>query len=169
MEQHWKWAVGLVVTVSIPLGGTFVGNGFSQDPHGRGLILAGIWIIAGGIMLLLVPTVIWPFVRFMLGPVHGRMTALGDDRPRGALVISRAEYGLLDTPGFGPVDVTGTVQRKVRNGRLVIPVVNGDAFQVADPAPGKTKTLVVHYSVGRRNLMSATKDGDRLILPLPSG
>ena len=168
METNWAKAIGVLVTVSLTLGTGFILNGLNQKPHDHGQIVYGSWFLAGALMLVLIPSVIWPTIGRMLGPVRARINGLGGgSATRSSFEVTYADYGLRNTPGYGPVNVTDSVKSKVSGGRLVIDSVDGDAFGIGDPAPGRAKTLEVHYRSGRKQLKESKYDGERVTLPLP--
>ncbi len=79
--------------------------------------------------------------------------------PRGGLMIFRARYG----DGQRWSDVTDRIRSLARNGQIDIPIEN-DTFGV-DPAPGRTKSLVVVFSVDGVQREVRVPERGRLSLP----
>ena len=74
------------------------------------------------------------------------------------LKITRATYGA----GTDIIDVTGAVQKLVKNGELNV-VVTPDSLGVTDPAPQQTKTLTVSYTINNSSVNTATAEDNGMI------
>ena len=60
------------------------------------------------------------------------------------LEIRRAIYGVFKRPDGGKVDITAELRKRVKDGRLQVPVSNDLA---GDPAPDVVKELQIEYAV----------------------
>lgn len=88
------------------------------------------------------------------------MIARAEDAP--TLVIIKATYGLF--PDGEKVDVTEKVTKELKEGKVRMEVTN-DFF--SDPAPQKSKTLLVQYKLGAEVREQKVTEGDMLLLPMP--
>ncbi len=92
--------------------------------------------------------------------LNGSALAWAADAP--TLEIVSASYGVL--PDGSQVDVTEKVSKRVKEGQLRLEVAN-DLF--GDPAPQKSKTLLVKYKRGGVEQEVKVPEGDLLLIPIP--
>lgn len=79
-----------------------------------------------------------------------------------ALEITSAVYGVL--PDGEKVDVTEKVSKRIKDGQLRLEITN---TLFSDPAPQKSKTLLVKYKLGNESLELKVAEGDLLLIPVP--
>ena len=87
-----------------------------------------------------------------------------DSRPRAGygqadFQITSARYGR----GYRTVDVTDALNSRIQNGRLEMRL-DGNSLG-DDPAPGRSKTLTVHYTYNGHPAQAIFRDGDNVRLP----
>lgn len=80
-------------------------------------------------------------------------------RQRGDLQITSARYG----SNYRTTDVTQLLNSSIQNGRLEMQV--GPQTMGTDPAPNRSKTLIVHYTYNGRQGEATFRDGEYVRLP----
>ncbi len=90
------------------------------------------------------------------------------DQPAGALVITRALYGILPEPAAVPptppgiADVTEAVRKMVVNNSVSIGATNAN---FGDPSPLIVKQLRVEYTLGGKPYVRTVNENDTMALP----
>lgn len=149
------WVGTTVVAVGICL----LGAGLSHDPFDRGLIVAGIWVIAVPLAAALLFSFVHPLFRWLLsGPQEGPSTRPGTRASR-ELEIIHADY-------HGD-DVTSAVRNHVNDHVLDVGPLHPGTLGVPDTAVGTIKHLTVKYRINGTERTADFNDGDRVRIPMP--
>ncbi len=99
------------------------------------------------------------FILCLIGFV---VTSISQAADGSALEITSAVYGVL--PDGEKVDVTEKVSKRIKDGQLRLEIAN---TLLSDPAPQKSKTLLVKYKLGGQSLELKVNEGDLLLIPVP--